>query len=106
MKLHYQGEDPRIALRQSSKLTKADREEIQAKLDRYDKHSKLGPWTKAVLECIRDNPATLAATLAEKLGYTKAWFKPNVRKLKAMGLTESLDVGYRLSPRGRAFSKP
>ncbi len=32
-----------------------------------------------------------------------AWFKTNVRKLKALGLTESLEVGYRLSPRGRAF---
>ena len=29
--------------------------------------------------------------------------KRNVRKLKEMGLTESLQVGYRLSPRGRAF---
>jgi hypothetical protein len=26
-----------------------------------------------------------------------------VRKLKALGLTESLEVGYRLSPRGRAY---
>ena len=26
-----------------------------------------------------------------------------MRKLKALGLTESLEVGYRLSPRGRAF---
>jgi hypothetical protein len=26
-----------------------------------------------------------------------------VRKLKALGLTESLDVGYRLSPRGEAL---
>jgi hypothetical protein len=30
-------------------------------------------------------------------------FKLNVRKLKALGLTESLEVGYRLSPRGAAF---
>ena len=30
-------------------------------------------------------------------------FKVDVRKLKALGLTESLEVGYRLSPRGRAF---
>jgi hypothetical protein len=30
-------------------------------------------------------------------------FKANVRKLKALGLTESLDVGYRLSPRGEAL---
>jgi hypothetical protein len=27
-------------------------------------------------------------------------FKAHVRRLKALGLTESLDIGYRLSPRG------
>ncbi|WP_225771433.1 hypothetical protein [Inquilinus sp. Marseille-Q2685] len=32
-----------------------------------------------------------------------AAFKTDVRKLKALGLTESLKVGYRLSPRGRAL---
>ena len=30
-------------------------------------------------------------------------FKTDVRKLKELGLTESLEVGYRLSPRGRAL---
>jgi hypothetical protein len=30
-------------------------------------------------------------------------FKQRVRRLKALGLTESLQVGYRLSPRGMAF---
>jgi hypothetical protein len=30
-------------------------------------------------------------------------FKRRVRRLKELGLTISLDVGYRLSPRGRAF---
>jgi hypothetical protein len=30
-------------------------------------------------------------------------FKLNVRKLKELGLTESLEVGYRLSPLGEAF---
>jgi hypothetical protein len=33
----------------------------------------------------------------------RAPFKLDVRKLKRLGLTESLEVGYRLSPRGRAF---
>jgi hypothetical protein len=28
-------------------------------------------------------------------------FKRRVRQLKELGLTESLEVGYRLSPRGR-----
>ena len=30
-------------------------------------------------------------------------FKLNVRKLKQLGLTESLSTGYHLSPRGVAF---
>lgn len=30
----------------------------------------------------------------------RAQLKANVRKLKGLGLTESLTVGYRLSPRG------
>jgi ribosomal protein S19E (S16A) len=30
-------------------------------------------------------------------------FKTDVRKLKELGLTESLEVGYRLSPRGQAL---
>jgi hypothetical protein len=32
-----------------------------------------------------------------------AGVKSDVRKLKELGLTESLEVGYRLSPRGRAL---
>lgn len=32
-------------------------------------------------------------------------FKTNVRKLKGLGLTESLKIGYRLSPRGEAVLK-
>lgn len=29
-------------------------------------------------------------------------FKQDVRKLKELGLTESLEIGYRLSPRGKS----
>jgi hypothetical protein len=36
-------------------------------------------------------------------GQDKIAFKLNVRKLKALGLTESLEVGYRLSRRGAAL---
>jgi hypothetical protein len=44
-----------------------------------------------------------AGDLAEAFGRERLKFKTDVRKLKALGLTESLEVGYRLSPRGRAF---
>jgi hypothetical protein len=52
---------------------------------------------------IRDHPAVLAATLAKRVGQERDRFKQNVRKLKELGLTESLEIGYRLSPRGRVF---
>ena len=32
----------------------------------------------------------------------KLKFKQDVRRLKELGLTESLDIGYQLSPRGEA----
>ena len=43
-----------------------------------------------------------AGDLADAAGMVRKDFKGRVRKLKALGLTESLAVGYRLSPRGEA----
>ena len=66
--------------------------------------SKRGePWTRRVLELIDARPETVAEDLAASLGMEKLPFKRDVRKLKELGLTESLLVGYRLSPRGRAY---
>ena len=44
----------------------------------------------------------MSTALARQVGYERAVFKVKVRALKEMGLTESLEVGYRLSPRGHA----
>ena len=44
-----------------------------------------------------------AGDLCRMAGQDKMSFKLNVRKLKTLGLTESLEVGYRLSPRGMAL---
>jgi hypothetical protein len=98
----YAGEDPRRALREVDQLDDREHEEIRERLARLDRSSRHGPWTRAVLELIRDNPETLAADLAQRRGRERLDFKADVRKLKALGLTESLRVGYRLSPRGRA----
>jgi hypothetical protein len=95
--------DPRSVLAASSELTVADREEIQRRLDRLDRASRIGPWTRATLEVIAARPATRAADLAAGFGRETQPFKTDVRKLKNLGLTESLEVGYRLSPRGRAY---
>jgi hypothetical protein len=95
--------DPRSVLAASAELSVADREEIDRRLDRLDRASKIGPWTRAVLAVIAAQPATRAADLAAGFGRETQPFKNDVRKLKNLGLTESLEVGYRLSPRGRAY---
>jgi len=103
VRLSWAEEDPRVQLRGRADLSDEEREEIGARLARYDAASRAGPWTYWTLDLIREHPATLAADLAAEASWEKAWFKTNVRKLKNLGLTESLKVGYRLSPRGEAF---
>jgi hypothetical protein len=95
--------DPRVALRESAILTTADRDALRDKLQRLDARAPEGPWTRRTLEAIRDHPGRRAADLCRAVGQERLPFKVNVRKLKALGLTESLEVGYRLSPRGAAL---
>jgi hypothetical protein len=97
------GPDPRVALRDNTDLSDAEHAQIANRLANYDARSPIGPWTHRTLEAIRTHPATRAADLAASLGQERLPFKANVRKLKALGLTESLETGYRLSPRGRAY---
>lgn len=99
------GPDPRVALRARSRLSATATAEITARLERLDRASRRGPWTAAVLELIAANPGVRAPDLAARMGLETLPFKRDVRKLKELGLTESLDVGYRLSPRGRAFRR-
>ena len=101
IQLRVAGSDPRVALRES--LPDApELREIERRLARLDRASRHGPWTRAVLRAIRDEPEVRAADLAAQFGREKLPFKLDVRKLKELGLTESLPRGYRLSPRGRA----
>jgi hypothetical protein len=102
VQFHRIGADPRVALRARARITSSERAELDARLDRMDR-ARGEPWTRRVLGLIGDRPETLAADLAASLGMEKAPFKRDVRKLKELGLTESLPVGYRLSPRGRAY---
>ena len=51
------------------------------------------------------HPGVRALDLARMIGQEKPAFKVNVRKLKRLGLTESLEVGYRLSQRGSDLLK-
>jgi hypothetical protein len=100
------GPDPRAALRERTDLSAVDRAALDARLARMDARGRDGPWSETVLRLIAERPATRAAELAAALGRDKPGFKADVRKLKELGLTESLSVGYRLSPRGRAYMAP
>jgi hypothetical protein len=100
---HHAGVDPRVALREAADVPDEELARIRARLGRLDRASSHGPWTEAVLRLIAARPAVRAADLAASMGRDTQPFKTDVRKLKQLGLTESLDVGYRLSPRGRTL---
>ncbi len=95
--------DPRITLRHTKAASQQESRAMAERLRRLDAHCADGPWTQRTLELIRAHPGLRAGDLCALMGQEKMRFKGNVRKLKSMGLTESLDVGYRLSPRGSAL---
>jgi hypothetical protein len=100
--LHPGGPDPREVLQQSADLSDSDRAAIDKKLAKLDA-AAAAPWTNRVLGLIREQPAVVSTRLADSIGLERFEFKERVRKLKALGLTISLDVGYRLSPRGETY---
>jgi hypothetical protein len=104
IKFHLvEGPDPREQLAAQSTLSAEDLEDLRTRLSRFDELSNQGPWTAATLRLIQEKPATRAADLAATLGRETAPFKLDVRKLKNLGLTHSLETGYELSPRGTAY---
>ena len=95
--------DPRVALREDDRLSAGDVEELRSRLERLDRGSRTGPWTRSYLQLIAEHPHVRAQDLADGLGLERDVFKNDVRKLKALGLTISHSPGYELSPRGRAL---
>jgi len=93
--------DPRVALRESPP-EEGETASIARRLATLDAAAAGGPWTRRVLEIIAANSSVRAGDLCARVGQEQVVFKRNVRKLKALGLTESLGIGYRLSPRGAA----
>jgi hypothetical protein len=93
--------DERPGLAADDVLADADVGAITARLDRWDAVG--APWTREYLRMIGENEAVRAPDLAARVGLDVPRFKRRVRQLKGLGLTISLDVGYRLSPRGRAY---
>lgn len=100
VELSWGGPDPRVALSADTSFTAEQLATLTATLARWDARA---PWTRQTLELIRDRPATRAPDLAASQGRETLPFKRDVRRLKELGLTHSLEVGYRLSPRGSAY---
>ena len=102
MEVSLAGPDPRVELREQAGLSEEERRVVDARLDRWDA-ARGTPWTRDVLRLIADRPAVRAPELAASLGRETLSFKRDVRKLKELGLTRSLPVGYEISHRGRAY---
>ena len=95
--------DPRGVLADAAVLDELEVASLRRRLARLD--AAVGrPWTLATLEAIEAEPGRRAGDLFSPLGWNELQeFKLHVRRLKALGLTLSLRIGYRLSPRGDAF---
>jgi hypothetical protein len=100
IELRLAGDDPRLGLRERLP-SPSELESIVTKLARLDTASAT-PWTARYLQLIARQPGIVSRVLAPQVGVDLPRFKRRVRQLKELGLTESLEVGYRLSPRGRA----
>lgn len=90
-------------LREQADLSADDVAELDRRLDRLDHASRHGAWTRPTLRLIVERPGVVSSLLAEDLGRDRAELKIDIRKLKRLGLTESLGTGYRISPRGRVY---
>lgn len=98
----YTGElpDPRAVLAADATLDQEALADLVGRLERMDRGHA---WTHEALRLIGNHEGMRAAELARRMGRETQRFKTDVRRLKSLGLTESLEVGYRLTPRGLAF---
>ena len=103
VELHHAGDGDRVSLALDDQLGPDDVVRLQDRLARMDARSGTGPWTAATLALIEAMPRVAASRLAAELGREKLAFKADVVKLKKLGLTQSFEVGYEVSPRGRAY---
>ncbi|WP_414937779.1 hypothetical protein [Amycolatopsis sp. cmx-11-51] len=100
IRLRYLGPDPRHALSADAQLSEKDIGAIRGRLSKMDKRYS---WTHETLRLIAERPGRRAQELADLLGREKETLKVDIRKLKDLGLTLSLETGYRISPRGAAY---
>ncbi|MDD7970638.1 hypothetical protein [Roseinatronobacter alkalisoli] len=97
---HLSGPDPREALQQQTDIGVEELAAIRKRLAVLDENSRTGAWTTTALQLIGEYAGQTAGNISESLGITKPTVKRKIRQLKELGLTESLQSGYRLSERG------
>lgn len=102
IEVSFRGADPRVQLSVDTDLDESSVSELDDKLRGMDQRAETA-WTRSYLELVADRPAVRAGDLAESVGSDTASFKLRIRKLKNLGLTHSLETGYRLSPRGMQY---
>ena len=100
VEMHHAGDGDRVSIAMEDKLAPDDVEAIAKKLERMDAKQA---WTAETLAIIAKRPRVAASKLAAELRRDTAPFKADVVKLKKLGLTQSFEVGYEISPRGRAY---
>ena len=104
MRCRLAGADPRVALREQAELSEEDRRRRRraaGPLGRRPGERPVDPGGAAADR--RSGPACGRPTSPPRSGRETLPFKRDVRKLKELGLTRSLPVGYEISPRGRAY---
>jgi hypothetical protein len=74
---------------------------VVTRLAKMDRLSARGPWTVEVLRIIERSPHVPARILAAELDWERLDFKAHVRRLKALGLTISHEIGYEISDQGK-----
>ncbi len=101
VRIRWAGDDHRLALRESTEFDESALTAIDRVVSGIGQRG--GPTGIVLLQTIADNPGTLAKDLADGIAVEREVLKRRIRQLKEIGLTESLRVGYRLSPRGEAY---
>ena len=102
VELHVAGSDPRVAERPAM-TCRMTTSRSWARLARLDRASTHGPWTAEVLALIAERPAVRAGDLADALGSGAARLQDRRPQAEGTRTHREPDIGYRLSPRGRAW---
>jgi hypothetical protein len=98
--LHHGGDGDRVPEALDAALTDEQLRDLVRRLEKMDGRAR-APWTWRTLRLIGRHPRVAASRLARRVGRETPPFKADVVKLKRLGLTQSFEVGYELSPRGR-----